>query len=837
MLKLATILLIVFTQSSFISSVIHSGPSPFNSTSSDEIFKYLSHSYNSCKIMYNECENAGQNLTLSQHKYAITVAKYRSAYMMDFLIHRYDDEEEHRVSGGPLVDQEKCLQHLSELNERSMEQRRLKFKSKDVNLYRLLDTYGKFPPGFMLGNTFWIGRYEECLNLRVDLFSSTGASMEQVPTRYCWAMLKYRGWLTEADEVIKMGICLPKTCDSQRYKNKFELIHKLMEYNYREIDYNETVLTDVYCLPDEQSPLRAWYLNSGSLIFVTVLSLWLSLVSYCTYKYHKLKVPKYKSQRRAMMIEEDPEGELKFEFYKTLSVTYNLRKLFKTNPMYCLKRYYQDSNSEFRKQSSATCEENGKLGDSNQTPCENLNPQRPILNLDLVEGLKVIGMVNIVSAHALFFTSATLADTRNFKDMWSPIFIWHHIIPAFTVNIFISISGLLSAYMLFKRNQQKPFMSSPVAWVALIIYRYIKLIVAYGFIVAYSKYWAKYLNSGPFWDYATTNLGLRRVCERESWWWTLLMVANFKSAAEHCAAFGWYIAADFQFFALTPIFLLALHKNPKFGKWLILTCCAASMLASSSEYAKTPSEHAIPVSRLDAYGFRSLVIGFMRVYTLPHLRISSWLIGVLIGYYIFDYENRRYSYIEAKVKALNEGKSNPNVTKPELPLVLQKYGGYICLAFVICFASYPYLLKYAALKGLNFTTFNIVFLITYLHFSYAAITGLYILIGSVGFGNRWVNRILSAPFWKPMSRMSICVLVVNLEFIMYTVQGMTHLQRVTNFNLIYIFVIGVCGTYLLSAILFVLVEEPLGRYLQGNLFRLATKLQRPSRSIKNNKIN
>ncbi|CAL1277775.1 unnamed protein product [Larinioides sclopetarius] len=106
-----------------------------------------------------------------------------------------------------------------------------------------------------------------------------------------------------------------------------------------------------------------------------------------------------------------------------------------------------------------------------------------------------------------------------------------------------------------------------------------------------------------------------------------------------CMEWCWYLAADMQFYIISPIFLISLIRNPKFGYILTGACIAASCLAN---FIITKQYNLVDgFSRME-YHFTDLNQFFDQywtyfdlVYIKPYTRISSYLIAILLAHYLY----------------------------------------------------------------------------------------------------------------------------------------------------------------------------------------------------------
>ena len=72
------------------------------------------------------------------------------------------------------------------------------------------------------------------------------------------------------------------------------------------------------------------------------------------------------------------------------------------------------------------------------------------------------------------------------------------------------------------------------------------------------------------------------------WWRNVLNINNLFPEKEMCAAWSWYLANDFQFFCLSPVFLILLLTIPPLA-WVCYT--ALVIMPSHKQYREYSSKH------------------------------------------------------------------------------------------------------------------------------------------------------------------------------------------------------------------------------------------------------
>ncbi|KAJ4443412.1 hypothetical protein ANN_05080 [Periplaneta americana] len=178
------------------------------------------------------------------------------------------------------------------------------------------------------------------------------------------------------------------------------------------------------------------------------------------------------------------------------------------------------------------------------------------------------------------------------------------------------------------------------------------------------------LGSGPIWDFLYQKKEKANCVE--NWWVTLLNVQNYVNVEKQCISPSWYLAVDMQLFWISPIFLLSLHKWPRFGLVLTAATGIAGMIAAFIEsYIREDNPDFIHLGT-------SADLGYSYYHT--HTRCTSWFVGLLCGYLL-----HRTSDWRKRVAMNIDGLSKVTITSGWLLTII---------ASVIVYSSiYPFVQK------------------------------------------------------------------------------------------------------------------------------------------------
>lgn len=561
----------------------------------------------------------------------------------------YESREDLLKSGLPYKNQDQCSVQLRELLEQiavnadnaTIATPTTNTTTSSNKTITISQVNGHVPDNFLEGNIHWTGSYGLCVNVADRQFLFKGST----PMRYCLGAMKSRNWPQQQpveetknmNYFIRVGLCLPRSCDTSMLNEVPELkamVERLAKHNLISPFNWRYNLTDIYCLPDEESPLRQ--LDTGSKIMIMVATLWLAVIIYSTMIWRRnndttnqrnqqdidnnnitLTTIRNNDQnssnllrtKKTFEIEETSKRDKGFEWIKNWSLCYQFEMFIKppsylTNPAVA----YGTGNKE----------------------------QDNFVAFYVLDVVKVISGIWLVLSHGLLYYRGMLDNTREHvqtDDDWSFHLIRHGVN---MVSIFFLIAGFLMSYKLFSSNK-------PVIFWRVIVSRYIRLLPLYLVVYTFVKKFGPLLGSGPFWDYGVSANSERRQCSKESWFIPWLLLADFITPFAHCLITGWHLANDFKITFTIPFLVIAMKKIPKPFP-LVLGCslvALSSLLCSVSFYQNRSFNFGHLMMDGAAIKARTFMTRTSSSYVNPIYRFGSFYMGVILAYIIVNYEKRR----------------------------------------------------------------------------------------------------------------------------------------------------------------------------------------------------
>ncbi|XP_068737951.1 nose resistant to fluoxetine protein 6-like isoform X2 [Montipora capricornis] len=124
----------------------------------------------------------------------------------------------------------------------------------------------------------------------------------------------------------------------------------------------------------------------------------------------------------------------------------------------------------------------------------------------------------------------------------------------FAVDSFFVLSGLLVAYLSFRRMEQN---DGKLPLFKFYFHRFWRLTPSYMFVILFYSNLYAFLGEGPYW-FSSQNSTL---CEKY-WWTNLLYINNFypTNSGNQCLGWSWYLANDMQFYIISPLVIFLVKR-------------------------------------------------------------------------------------------------------------------------------------------------------------------------------------------------------------------------------------------------------------------------------------
>ncbi|KAF1752472.1 hypothetical protein GCK72_019027 [Caenorhabditis remanei] len=288
-------------------------------------------------------------------------------------------------------------------------------------------------------------------------------------------------------------------------------------------------------------------------------------------------------------------------------------------------------------------------------------------------------------------------------------------------------------------------LNAPTTWILFYTHRYLRLtppIITFIWVfIVYGPY-----IQGVFEATYLNQISLQIKTCRNYWWRNLLFINNFDNSesgsSTACYNISWYLAVDMQLYLIAPIVLVAFYFSLSAGTSLILAGCVGSIITTYLLFEK----YDIPA---DMIGNGDQKYFFDVVYSKPWVRCTPYLIGLLNGYLLAVYGNRKLR--------LNR---------------IFCFCAWI-IAFIIAgfclFANYDYD------RGVHWSIFSRASFYNFHRIGWAFFICWVVGANHMGWSGP-INNFMSHPIWQPLGRLSYCAYIVHLVVLYYflNVGGVLH---------------------------------------------------------------
>uniref|UniRef100_A0A914VJY9 Nose resistant-to-fluoxetine protein N-terminal domain-containing protein n=1 Tax=Plectus sambesii TaxID=2011161 RepID=A0A914VJY9_9BILA len=272
-------------------------------------------------------------------------------------------------------------------------------------------------------------------------------------------------------------------------------------------------------------------------------------------------------------------------------------------------------------------------------PVSNRKARIPCLN-----GMRIVAALWVVVGHSHLMIMPVIGNLRHVAIGLNKTVFGELLLNAsLAVDTFLLLSGTLVSFAVNRRlacstTAGKRFWGIG-RWLAFYGHRLVRLIPLYALVLAVQYSWYNELGDGPLWN--KWIFGSR--CEVDDWWRHLFMISNY--FATECMPWMWFLALDWQFYLISPLFLILLNKWPKVGVAVIVGGIIASTVYRMAIYYAYELPHNILLAMLknEELATESAKQMFTLLYAAPQARIGPFLIGILLGWLLVNHRTNQYN--------------------------------------------------------------------------------------------------------------------------------------------------------------------------------------------------
>lgn len=784
---------------------------------------------------YYENYNVNQNSLTLDDLILESLDQVYKTHLIQGDIYNYDKSNDRLISSDPnIVSNERCNRELEYLLRKLktyelIQNNNLKLPI-EPEVAGLFDSFSPNEPSLLMGNFHWIGAWRECKrrvifdpnpnpnpdpansyneasisgnsNNNDSLINNHNHKPIRFSGRHCLAALRSSKWEKLIDirskELedklyfkypeqkfdykrffrIQVGFCLPQSCDSSLIFKRKSDIHRLatsrLSYPIKGYD-----LVDLFCLPDETSELRQ--ISSSGCLLIIFLLVWtlICLMATCL---DSIGYTKNLDNRSSL-----------YRLIGVFSIFENYYRL--------MSRLLMAPEANRLNQDTSTTTTTPTIAiETKQQQQQQHGPR--LRELFFLDFFKFYAMLFVISGHVVTVLWQHGKYSPD-QDQFGHGFLFHIMAPSavFYVDWFFLMSGLILSFSMFL---SKKIESNTLAqWLYSIFHRYWRLAPLYLLMFWFTKSLFKYTGSGPLWDYGTSNMTLRGICERESWMWPIFMISNWHPLHEECVLTSWYPSNDIQFFIFTPPILICLSKYPIQAWYGSLVALLAGLAARFNRYMTDPRAKHLDLIHVKPDCYMRNSWDMHPTYLYPHYRFQSYLIGLLTGHYIYMVLSGHWKspIYQFKGKLDKKGKL--------LRALIFWLGMLIVIPMTFSTLFFIHAPKYVEKNAKLFAS-----MAYSMHHTIMAI-GMSMIIIAIIFGQSKPMKLFCAhPIWTTLARLNYVVLLIQSEVIYWFAQNDDWMIYPNLMNAVRFWLAMVVICYTIAIPLTIMIELPLAQLEQ-----------------------
>ncbi|KAL5241660.1 hypothetical protein ACI65C_009070 [Semiaphis heraclei] len=392
---------------------------------------------------------------------------------------------------------------------------------------RMSESWDRYPVGLLAGNTYQMGVYDECVDIRypvkgqyclseIKLIPPAGRDyrfkrtedLDDFGHNHAWKTVL--GWTDYPDQVrrnvFNLGICIPDACSALDLQTSLQ---SEFDQAFPAEQFKTVVRVDpVMCrIREDMYPYDTPYYVTWWIFSMLVL------ICCGATLHHFIKILYLKNTNES--------GEVSSSFLYEFSFIESIKTLLK----------FDKDNK-----------------------------------LNFFNTAKVMTMLPILFGHKFFILLSNPMSNPKFIEN---IYLDGPSILLTGMNVvdpFFFISGFI-VYSNISREFRKPKAESVWKTLSLpIIQQIIRMLPAYCAMMAITANIVPHLGDGPLWPHKSWEEA--EIC-KNYWWTNLLFISNFVNIKYQCLHVGWYVSCFIQFFIIGVIVIYVYTKHPKYGIPLI----------------------------------------------------------------------------------------------------------------------------------------------------------------------------------------------------------------------------------------------------------------------------
>uniref|UniRef100_A0A182UXI0 Acyltransferase 3 domain-containing protein n=1 Tax=Anopheles merus TaxID=30066 RepID=A0A182UXI0_ANOME len=410
-------------------------------------------------------------------------------------------------------------------------------------------------------------------------------------------------------------------------------------------------------------------------------------------------------------------------------------------------------------------------------------------DLRFIQSVRFLVMYLVIAGHSMLFNCIFPLQNPQYVELNYRRVITMLIFNGITVvQTYFTVSGfLLAVHFVDFAEKQRRFR----CWDYLqsIVYRFLRLTPVYAFMLLLDATWLIRLQDGPIWKRVAET---ERTHCRTNWWANVLYVNNYVTVSEPCLQQSWYLATDFQLFAIGLAILALTWRYPKLLKPSLAVAVLGALLIPAIVTYVNRFEGVV-ILRPEALKYVLWYDPMYRKMYIPtHTNFGSYLAGLIAG--LLYHRLKRANFDAVRHRGFR------TLWYVSLPTAI------VLLLSAYIFYAYDFekpalwIAAYAALaKNLWGALFGVLFV------------GLAFGVGG------FLRAVLNNSIFRPLGKVTYCVFLCHLFVIRVTLGNIRQPIYVSDMRILVSTSSTLVLAYIMGTLMCLLIEMPFSN-VQKTLF-------------------
>ncbi|KAH8371386.1 hypothetical protein KR093_007149 [Drosophila rubida] len=341
--------------------------------------------------------------------------------------------------------------------------------------------------------------------------------------------------------------------------------------------------------------------------------------------------------------------------------------------------------------------------------------------IPLLNGVRSVCAIWLLVFHVFWFMYFTIDNKVQLVSYAEQVFYQYMSSAPLLVDVFFTISGFLQAYNFMRNTQQMEavrqngLLANAKLYGKLLFHRYLRIGPLYLIVIGSVDLAFAYIG-----DTSVYHIYDRfdELCAQH-WWRNIFFIQNLFEHHEMCVNWSWSLACDMQYFVLANAVLFLYAKRPKLAKLVTVSALLATIIWS----------YGVGITHDFEFSFDAIYATASLVYTSSFVRVVPYIVGAIAAW------------------CLHEGR-----LQFELSDLQERCVWHFCLfAFMVCIFS-------TAKRDLGYLITISLFVLGRVLFSLFLC---WMIIGSARGRGVWWSRLLEAPVFQHINRLTYAIYLLN----------------------------------------------------------------------------